>query len=178
MNRLGLDRFVQAQECIYTKAFSEIQSGRKKTHWMWFIFPQLRGLGKSLMSYTYGIADLEEAKVYLADPILGPRLERISAELLKLEETDPEVIFGTIDAMKLQSCMTLFAQANENPNSVYRNVLERYFDQEEDVKTLRILLSQLWEKRPIGPHTRGRYVPKKYRKALQPIKRGKKKDEK
>ena len=124
----SLERFVEAQKNTYDRALSEIQVGRKCTHWMWFIFPQLRGLGKSTISYYYGIADLEEAKAYLADPILGPRLERISAELLKLEETDPEVIFGTIDAIKLQSCMTLFAQASEEQESVYSKVLQKYFE--------------------------------------------------
>ena len=142
MNIHNLERFVHAQEEAYNTAFKEIQNGRKKSHWMWFIFPQLRGLGKSLMSYTYGIADLTEAKAYMADPILGPRLELISGELLKQNERDPKVIFGEIDAMKLQSCMTLFAQASKNEDAVFHKVLQQYFDGQTDAETEALLLKQ------------------------------------
>lgn len=146
MNIYNLERFIQAQEETFNTAFAEIQDGRKKSHWMWFIFPQLRGIGKSNMSYVYGIADLKEAKAYLADPVLGPRLERISEELLKLEEHDPEVIFGTIDAMKLHSCMTLFAQTSNEQCSVFNKVLQQYFHGKEDEKTLSVLMIQQFVK--------------------------------
>ena len=106
---------------------------------MWFVFPQLRGLGQSQMSQTYGLAGLEEAKAYLADIILGSRLRLITEELLKLGKKNPEDIFGNIDAMKLKSCMTLFAHADENEDSVFRNVLRQYFNGEEDDKTIAIL---------------------------------------
>ena len=135
-------RFIEAQEGVYAEALGEIRRGKKQSHWMWFVFPQLRGLGKSSMSQTYGLADLEEAKAYLADIILGARLRRITEELLKLDQRDPEEIFGDIDAMKLKSCMTLFARAEEDEASVFRNVLRRYFNGEEDDKTIAILAIQ------------------------------------
>ena len=106
---------------------------------MWFVFPQLRGLGKSSMSQTYGLVDLEEAKAYLADIILGSRLRLITEELLNLGKRNPEEIFGDIDTLKLKSCMTLFAYADENKDSVFRNVLRQYFNGEEDEKTTSIL---------------------------------------
>ena len=112
---------------------------------MWFIFPQLRGLGKSSMSQTYGLADLEEARAYLADIILGSRLRLITEELLKLDKRNPEDIFGDIDALKLRSCMTLFAYADENEDSVFRNVLRQYFNGEEDDKTIAILAIQKFD---------------------------------
>ena len=135
-------RFIEAQVDTYKAALQEVRNGRKETHWMWFIFPQLRGLGKSSMSQIYGLADLEEAKAYLADMILGSRLRLITEELLKLDKRNPEDIFGDIDALKLRSCMTLFAYADENEDSVFRNVLRRYFNGEEDDKTTAILSLQ------------------------------------
>ena len=132
-------RFIEAQADTYKAALGEIRNGRKETHWMWFIFPQLRRLGKSSMSQTYGLVDLEEAKAYLADIILGSRLRLITEELLKLGKKNPEEIFGDIDAMKLKSCMTLFAHADENEDSVFRKVLRQCFNGEDDDKTLAIL---------------------------------------
>ena len=137
-----LTRFIEAQADTYNAALGEIRNGRKETHWMWFIFPQLRGLGKSSMSQIYGLVDLEEAKAYLADIILGSRLRLITEELLKLSKKNPEEIFGDIDATKLKSCMTLFAHADENEDSVFRNVLRQYFNGEEDDKTIAILAIQ------------------------------------
>ncbi len=138
----NFEKFIVAQEGVYAEALAEIRKGRKKTHWMWFVFPQLRGLGQSTMSQTYGIADLEEAKAYLADIILGPRLKRIAEELLKLDKVDAKEIFGDIDAIKLKSCMTLFARAAETEDSVFSKVLQRYFNGEEDDKTAIILAIQ------------------------------------
>jgi uncharacterized protein (DUF1810 family) len=132
-------RFIEAQVDTYKAALGEIRNGRKETHWMWFVFPQLRGLGKSSMSQTYGLVDLEEAKAYLADIILGSRLRLITGELLNLGKRNPEEIFGDIDTLKLKSCMTLFAYADENEDSVFRNVLRQYFNGEEDKKTTAIL---------------------------------------
>ena len=135
-------KFIEAQADTYKAALQEVRNGRKENHWMWFIFPQLRGLGKSSMSQTYGLADLEEAREYLADIILGSRLRLITEELLKLDKRNPEDIFGDIDALKLRSCMTLFAYADENEDSVFRNVLRRYFNGVEDDKTIALLAIQ------------------------------------
>ena len=132
-------RFIEAQVDTYKAALREIRNGRKETHWMWFVFPQLRGLGRSSMSQTYGLVDLEETKAYLADIILGSRLRLITEELLNLGKRNPEEIFGDIDTLKLKSCMTLFAYADENKDSVFRNVLRQYFNGEEDEKTTSIL---------------------------------------
>ena len=126
--------FILAQTKKYDKALSEIKRGQKRTHWMWFIFPQLRALGMSDMALKYGIADLFEAKEYLAHPILGARLVEISAELLKLSVNDPEVIFGDIDALKLHSSMTLFSLVAEE-NSVFHKVLQKFYSGQPDPKT-------------------------------------------
>lgn len=133
-----LTRFIEAQVDTYLKALEEIKNGKKCTHWMWYIFPQMRGLGISDMSRKYGIENIEEAKAYLAEFALGTRLRGITEELLKLEENDPKVIFGDVDAMKLQSSMTLFATISEE-DSVFHKALEKFFDGEMDSRTLEIL---------------------------------------
>ncbi len=134
-------RFIMAQSNTYSRALDEIKSGKKRTHWMWFIFPQLRGLGVSAKAYTYGIVDLGEAKTYLSHTTLGKRLLEISTELLKLDESDPNVIFGDIDAMKLKSSMTLFALISGD-DSVFYKVLQKFFDGQTDSRTLELLASQ------------------------------------
>lgn len=139
------EKFFVAQADNYGNALAEIRRGKKKTHWMWFIFPQLRALGQSEMSQTYGITDLEEAKAYLANIILGSRLKTITEELLKLEKHDPVEIFGEIDAMKLRSSMTLFAHADGSEDSVFRQVLRQYFGGKEDDKTEVILRLQAFD---------------------------------
>lgn len=131
-------KFITAQKNTYKKALNEIKGGKKRTHWMWFIFPQLRGLAVSDMAYKYGIADLDEAKAYLTHDDLGKNLTEISTELLKLEENDAEVIFGDIDAMKLRSSMTLFSLVSEE-NSVFHKVLQKFFEGQSDTKTLELL---------------------------------------
>ena len=133
-----MERFVKAQEGVYATALAELQAGEKESHWMWFIFPQLRGLGTSDMSHKYGLADLDEAKAYVYDVLLGSRLSRITDELLKSEETDPVAIFGEIDAMKLQSSMTLFAYICGKYSS-FNEVLEKFFGGEQDHRTLALL---------------------------------------
>lgn len=133
-----LDRFINAQERTYEVALAEIKNGQKKTHWMWYIFPQLRGLGFSQMAYTYGIVDLNEAKEYLAHPILSERLIKITKALLDLNENDPEVILGDIDALKLKSSMTLFSLASEE-GSVFHKTLEKFFEGSLDRETLKLL---------------------------------------
>ena len=134
-------KFIAAQMSTYKTALKEIKSGKKRTHWMWFIFPQLRGLGTSDMAQTYGIADLDEAKLYLAHNELGTRLVEIASELLNLKVSDPEVIFGDIDAMKLKSSMTLFSLVSEE-NSVFHKVLQKFYKGQQDTKTLELLAAQ------------------------------------
>ncbi|MBQ2726703.1 MAG: DUF1810 domain-containing protein [Clostridia bacterium] len=133
-----LDRFVKAQQYTYSVALREIRAGRKESHWMWFIFPQMRGLGKSSMSYTYGIADLAEAKAYLAHPVLSARLIEITEALLNLDKSNPYAVFGGTDARKLCSSMTLFASVSEN-GSVFHRALAKFFGGRMDHRTLELL---------------------------------------
>ena len=134
----NLDRFVQAQAYSYETALSEIKNGHKRTHWMWFIFPQLRELGRSFTAKYYGIEDLEEAKLYLAHPVLGTRLKEISEALLQLETNSPIQVMGDIDGLKLRSSMTLFAEI-EGYDSVFGKVLDKYYNGNKDMRTIHIL---------------------------------------
>ena len=134
----SLDRFLGAQERMYPVALKEIQNGEKESHWMWYIFPQLRGLGKSRMAYTYGINGLEEAKAYLAHPVLSARLIEISEALLEHKGKDIEDILGDIDAMKLRSSMTLFALISEG-GSIYHNVLDCFYNGKTDSYTIELI---------------------------------------
>lgn len=133
----SIDRFVEAQEAAYDIALEEVCKGRKVSHWMWYIFPQLRGLGKSTYAWYYGIADLAEAKAYLEHPVLGARLRQITQAALGLPETDPVKIFGRIDSVKFRSCMTLFAQVSED--DLFARALEKFFAGKVDAVTLREL---------------------------------------
>lgn len=136
-----LERFYEAQEYDYETALSEIRNGRKESHWMWYIFPQVSGLGRSTMAEYYAIRSREEAKAYIEDPVLGKRLIEISQALLQVDSDDAEEVMGWPDNLKLRSCMTLFAEvAPEQP--VFRSVLEKFYDGEMDGKTLDILLQQ------------------------------------
>ena len=136
-----LERFYKAQEYDYETALSEIRNGRKESHWMWYIFPQVSGLGRSTMAEYYAIRSREEAKAYIEDPVLGKRLIEISQALLQVDSDDAEEVMGWPDNLKLRSCMTLFAEvAPEQP--VFRSVLEKFYDGEMDGKTLDILLQQ------------------------------------
>jgi uncharacterized protein (DUF1810 family) len=132
-----LGRFLEAQKETYPHALAEIKSGRKRTHWMWFIFPQLFGLGFSHNSKVYGIAGIEEAKAYINHPILNSRLHEISMALLQHPEKSATEIFGYIDAKKLRSCMTLFDKVQ--PNDVFQQVLDTFFDGKRDLTTLSLL---------------------------------------
>lgn len=132
-----LARFVEAQAKIYDTALAEIRAGAKRSHWMWFIFPQLRGLGHSPTAHYYGIASLYEARAFLDHPVLGPRyLECVNA-LQQLEGSDPVSVFGSVDAMKLRSSLTLFEAARAS--ALLDDVLERWFDGERDASTLHLL---------------------------------------
>ena len=133
-----LERFFKVQEYDYETALSEIRNGRKESHWMWYIFPQIAGLGRSTTAEYYAIKSKEEAKAYIEDPVLGKRLIEISQTLLQVSSDDAEMVMGWPDNLKLRSCMTLFAEvAPEQP--VFRNVLEKFYDGEMDEKTLDIL---------------------------------------
>lgn len=132
---MGLERFLSAQEGIYQQALSEIRHGKKQSHWMWFIFPQLKGLGHSSTADYYGIIDLDEARQYLEHPVLGKRLVEISKALLELVGTDANAVFGYPDDLKLQSCMTLFSRLN-GADPAFKNVLEKYYNRQPDQKTL------------------------------------------
>jgi uncharacterized protein (DUF1810 family) len=135
-----LERFVAAQDAggTYDQALAELRAGRKTSHWMWFVFPQIAGLGRSGMAQRYAIASLDEARAYLAHPVLGPRLRESAAALLDHSGTNAEAILGAIDAMKLRSSMTLFARAAPD-EPVLADVLERYFGGVADEETLRRL---------------------------------------
>ena len=133
-----LERFYKAQEYDYETALSEIRNGRKESHWMWYIFPQITCLGRSTTAEYYAVKSKEEAKGYIEDPVLGKRLIEISQALFQIESDDAEMVMGWPDNLKLRSCMTLFAEvAPEQP--VFRNVLEKFYDGEMDGKTLDIL---------------------------------------
>ncbi len=135
----NLERFVIAQEQDYLIALEEIKSGLKIKHWMWYIFPQLYGLGKSGTSKLYAISGLEEAKEYLNHPVLGSRLKEITNELLLLEELDAEQIFGFPDCLKLQSSMTLFNLVDESEVGIFKKVLEKYYNGQFDNNTIELL---------------------------------------
>lgn len=134
----SLNRFLDAQQKMYEIALKEIKNGKKQSHWMWYIFPQLRGLGMSDMAYVYGIKDLDEAKSYLAHPVLSMRLYELCGVLLEHKDKSAYDIFGDIDEMKLKSSMTLFALASES-NSIFHQVLECFYNGEMDKATLKII---------------------------------------
>lgn len=134
----GLKRFTDAQERDYETALSEIKNGRKRSHWMWYIFPQVKGLGFSATSQYYGITSLDEAKVFLQHPVLGPRLISICKALLALDTDNATQVFGNPDDLKLRSSMTLFA-AVAGSDKVFENVLQKFFDGKPDQQSLAIL---------------------------------------
>ena len=134
-----LNRFIKAQENSFEQALSEIKSGRKRSHWMWYIFPQFKGLGFSETSKYYSIKDLDEAKRYLTHPILGERLKLLTNELLALNENNANKIFGNPDDLKLKSSMTLFAAINISEENIFNAVLDKYFNGQTDYKTLTLI---------------------------------------
>jgi len=136
-----LNRFVAAQESVYARALGEIKRGEKRSHWMWYIFPQIDGLGYSTTSKQYALKSIEEAHAYLAHPLLGTRLRECAEAVDTIEGRTASQIFGSPDDMKLRSCATLFAAvANPVPeNSVFERILAKYFHGEGDMKTLHLL---------------------------------------
>ena len=133
----NLERFVLAQRNVYSQALSEIIRGRKTSHWMWFIFPQVKGLGRSYESQLYGIGDLSEARAYLAHDVLGNRLRECVSTLLRIENRTALEIFGPIDEMKLRSSLTLFNAASEEV--IFDQAIAKYFNGQTDDLTLGIL---------------------------------------
>lgn len=136
----NLTRFIDAQQSSYQTALAEITKGRKQSHWMWYVFPQMQGLGLSETARFYALADAHEAEAYLNHPVLGSRLLEISQALLQLPSTDAHRIFGSPDDVKLKSSMTLFASLNQHP--VFQQVLDKFFQGTHDEKTLQILAQQ------------------------------------
>ena len=134
----NLQRFIKEQQRDYTTAYVEVSQGKKRSHWMWYIFPQIVGLGMTATSQMYAIKSLEEAKAYIAHPYLGKNLINISKVLLSLDENDPYKIFGSPDYLKLCSSMTLFAEAAPE-EEVFQKVIEKYYGGRKDERTLAIL---------------------------------------
>ena len=132
--RHDLERFVRAQEPVYADVLDELRRGRKETHWIWYIFPQTAGLGRSEMSERFAIPSLDAARAYLAHPLLGPRLRECAAMLLEVNGRNAVEIFGPTDAMKVRSCMTLFHRASPD-ELVFKRVLDRYYEGVPDPAT-------------------------------------------
>lgn len=137
----NLERFLKAQEGAYNRALAELHQGQKRSHWMWFIFPQIEGLGQSATTRFYSVKSLDEARAYLDHPILGARLCECAQAVLDVEGRSASDIFGFPDDMKLQSCMTLFASLKDAPE-VFGQVLKKYYDGEGDEKTVGLLGKQ------------------------------------
>lgn len=133
-----ISRFMKAHQSDYQRALSEIKNGKKVSHWMWYIFPQMKGLGHSPMSEYYGIRDLDEARAYLADPVLGKHLTEICEALLSLDTDDATEVMGQPDDRKLKSSMTLFDAATESLD-VFQMVLDKYYHGKKDCRTLKML---------------------------------------
>ena len=134
---MNLERFLEAQKHSYSTALSEIKSGRKRSHWMWYIFPQIKGLGYSSTAQYYAIQSREEAEAYLKHPVLGMRFIEISEELLKLKSNNAREVFGYPDDMKLKSSMTLFFLVSGK--TIFQQVIDKFFDGEMDERTKELL---------------------------------------
>ena len=133
-----LRRFVRSQEHDYARALTELRNGGKRTHWMWYVFPQLLGLGRSAKAIEFSIRNVAECRAYLEHPVLGPRLLECAEACLQIEGRSAREIFGPTDEIKLKSSATLFASVSP-PGSVFERVLDRYFDGERDARTLELL---------------------------------------
>ena len=133
-----LQRFVDAQDRVYDTVLAELRAGEKRSHWIWFVFPQLRGLGHSATAARYGISALEEARAYLADTVLGPRLRECTRLVAGIDGQSADDIFGWPDNLKVRSSMTLFARATDN-DAEFRAVLDKFYDGEDDPATVELL---------------------------------------
>ena len=143
MSEPDLIRFVEAQAPVYSQVIAELSDGRKRTHWMWFIFPQLAGLGFSAMAQRYAIRDLDQARRYLADPILGSRLRHDLRLLMGHKGRSALEILGSPDDLKLRSCLTLFGQAasDQSDRGLFKEALDQFYGGEPDRRTLELLRS-------------------------------------
>ena len=135
----GLDRFIHAQQGRYEPALAELRAGRKTGHWIWFVLPQLRGLGRSAMAHDYGIADRGEAAAYLAHPLLGMRLRDCVTAMLGHRGRSAASILGDVDAMKFRSCLTLFDAVSDAPDNLFRQALDCFYGGQPDAATLALL---------------------------------------
>lgn len=136
-----LDRFLNAQSGVYPQVLAELRAGQKRSHWIWFIFPQVKGLGQSSHSQFYGIGSLAEAQAYLGHPVLGPRLEECTILVTQVQKKPIEQILGYPDDLKFRSSMTLFSRAATDPK-IYNDALDKYFAGRPDQLTLEILGSE------------------------------------
>ena len=133
------ERFVTAQAPVFETVLAELRAARKRSHWMWFVFPQLCGLGRSPTARFYGISALDEARAYLAHPMLGPRLDLCTKIVLASESSSLHAIFGSPDDMKFRSCMTLFSLATDGPDNPFRQALDRWCSGRPDERTLALI---------------------------------------
>ncbi len=138
-DRFDLQRFVTAQEPVFETVLAELRAGRKRSHWMWYIFPQLAGLGRSSTARFYGISAFDEARAYLAHPVLGPRLDLCTKIVLASESPSLHSIFGSPDDLKFRSCVTLFSLAAEDPDNPFRHALDRWCGGQPDKRTLALI---------------------------------------
>jgi len=138
---LSLERYIKAQAPVYARALAELKAGHKQSHWMWYVFPQIAGLGNSAMSHAYAIQSLQEAREYLAHPVLGARLRECCRTVMDLDGTTAHEIFRSPDDLKFRSCLTLFAHAAPD-ESLFDDLLVKYFGGKEDPATLEILAGQ------------------------------------
>ncbi len=138
LDPFDLGRFVSAQDGVYAAVLEELRGGQKRTHWMWFIFPQLRGLSRSSMGQKYALASREEAQAYAAHPVLGSRLRECTQLVLEIEGRGIEAVFGPPDDLKFRSCMTLFLHATDD-HGLFEAALGKYFDGMPDTRTLELL---------------------------------------
>ena len=146
VDEYDLDRFVTAQDGIFQTALAEIRRGQKRTHWMWFVFPQIAGLGRSATARAFAIRSRDEARAYLAHPLLGPRLRQAVAALQDLVGTTADAVFGPVDAMKLRSSLTLFEAAGfeaAGGERLFAAALDRWFDGARDTATLQSLAGEM-----------------------------------
>ena len=138
-DRFNLERFVIAQAPVFETVLAELQAGRKRTHWMWFVFPQLGGLGRSSTARFYGIGSIDEARAYLAHPLLGPRLDLCTRIAVASESPSLHAIFGSPDDMKFRSCMTLFSLVMDGPDNPFHHALDRWCGGRSDEQTLALV---------------------------------------
>jgi len=140
-DRYALQRFVDAQDRVYDTVLAELRNGAKRSHWIWFVFPQLRGLGRSATAQHYGISSLEEARAYLAHPVLGPRLRDCTRLVAETDGRSVDEIFGWPDNLKVRSSMTLFSHATDD-NGDFRAVLDKFYAGEDDPATVELLRTE------------------------------------